>query len=91
MEQLKSKHDILKNAANTDKERESLTREGDKLKEMLAACKDMKSKKHVEVHVARLCVPFWQFSMLLPWAERSVASDASPGRDGPMHLACVLR
>ena len=35
MEQLKSKHDTLKNAAATDKERDALTREGDKLKEML--------------------------------------------------------
>jgi len=35
MEQLKSKHDILRNAAASDRETASLTREGDKLKEML--------------------------------------------------------
>ena len=35
MEQLKAKHDVLKNATTTDKDRDTLSREGDKLREML--------------------------------------------------------
>jgi len=35
MEQLKSRHDTLKNATVNDKEKDSLSREGDKLREML--------------------------------------------------------